>query len=66
MTALAPTPDRATTGNSGLDHIYCCDPGLALCGTDVSDVPEIDPDSDITCVVCADLEDHPCSPGRPG
>ncbi|MET4670773.1 hypothetical protein [Streptomyces sp. PvR018] len=61
-TSLAPAPVKATNGGSDLDHIYCCDPDLALCGTDVSDVPEIDADSDINCVVCADLDGGPCSP----
>lgn len=64
-TSLAPAPVKTTNGSSDLDHLYCCDPDLALCGTDVSDVPEIDADSDITCVVCADLDGEPCSPGCP-
>lgn len=64
-TRLAPAPAKPTADSSDLDHLYRCDPDLALCGTDVSDVPEIDADSDITCVVCADLDGEPCSPGCP-
>jgi hypothetical protein len=65
MLTLAPAPDRTTTGSGDLDHVYCCDPDLALCGTDVSDVPEIDPDTDVDCIVCNDLDGQPCSPDCP-
>lgn len=41
-------------GDSDLNHYYCCDPNVALCGTDISAMPETD--EDIDCVVCADLE----------
>jgi hypothetical protein len=63
MSALdaAPTPARTGPGGTDLDHIYCCDPDVALCGTDISDAPEIDPNSEINCVVCADLEFQPCA-----
>lgn len=64
-TAPAPAPAATTTGDD-LDHLYCCDPDTALCGTDISDNTEADfehPD----CVVCADLEvtDVSCSPNCP-
>ncbi|MFF7631431.1 hypothetical protein [Streptomyces cyaneofuscatus] len=63
-TTLAPTPAQPDTApGERLDHLYCCNPDLALCGTDIGDASEIAPDSDITCIVCADLEDEPCSPG---
>lgn len=57
-TRTSPTLDR--TGNSGdeLDHLYCCDSDLALCGTDVSG--HEDNDADGTCIVCLDLEFQPC------
>ena len=34
-----------------LDHIYCCNPDLALCGTDISTMGYAD-HQQATCVVC--------------
>lgn len=56
----APTLVRLSTTDSDITHLYCCNPDVALCGTDVSDVPELADDAEITCVVCADLEEQPC------
>lgn len=56
-TAPVPAPARTSAGDE-LDHIYCCDPDLALCGTDISG--HEDNDADGTCVVCLDLEFAPC------
>lgn len=56
-TAIAPSP-AATSVGSDLNHLYCCDPDTALCGLDVSALPEVDDDTD--CVVCLDLEDTEC------
>lgn len=62
MTArLKPSPVRTGNRGSDLDHVYCCDPSLALCGADISDQPEIDDDRVISCVVCNDLEGQPCT-----
>lgn len=36
----------------------CCNPDLALCGADLSDVPNRDRGD--PCLVCFDLEDFPC------
>lgn len=60
MTApiVAPAPTR-TGGSTDLNHIYCCDPDIALCGADVSAHPIVDLD-DADCVVCLDLEEQPC------
>jgi len=60
---LAPS-SRATSDGTDLNHIYCCDPDTALCGTDVSGQPETDLD-EANCVVCLDLEDQPCCPTCP-
>ncbi|MEV6165728.1 hypothetical protein AB0L71_28210 [Streptomyces sp. NPDC052052] len=60
MTAIAPAPVDTTTSNSELGHIYCCNPDLALCGTDISDMAEIDAEEEVDCIVCNDLEAHPC------
>ncbi|GAA3384404.1 hypothetical protein [Streptomyces racemochromogenes] len=60
MTATQPTPTaRRTSGSPDeLDHLYCCDPDIALCGTDISD--HEDNGADGSCIVCLDLEDNPC------
>lgn len=60
MTALAIAPVRSA-GGIGVDitHLYCCDPDVGICGEDLSDTPEVD-DGQL-CVVCADLEDQPCT-----
>ncbi|WP_435597065.1 hypothetical protein [Streptomyces anulatus] len=52
----------AGTGSAAppdLNHIYCCNPDLALCGADVSTHPIVGID-DADCVVCLDLEDEAC------
>ena len=60
-TATAPSPTTTSVGED-LNHLYCCDPDLALCGLDVSALPEVDDDTD--CVVCLDLEDADCDCGE--
>lgn len=62
MTATPAETEPAVSATSGgdLNHVYCCDPDTAWCGTDVSDAAEVGPDTDIDCVVCAELEDLPC------
>lgn len=59
MTITATAPSPATAGvDLDLNHLYCCDPNVALCGTDVSAFPEVDDDTNR--VVCLDLEDDEC------
>lgn len=67
---FAPSQNASPRASSGdgcsddeLDHWWCCNPDIALCGTDVSTAKEkeINPDSPLTCVVCQDLYDAPCS-----
>lgn len=66
MNALA-TPqtqaDIGPSGGDGLNHLYCCDENLGLCGTDLGGHQETADDT--TCVVCVELEasDRPCRPG---
>lgn len=45
-----------------LDHIYCCDPDLALCGADIEGVTEETWDTEPAnpCIVCEDLVGKPC------
>lgn len=63
--ACAPTLARTEGSNDAITHVWCCDPDLALCGEDVSAEPEVPDGVGVDCVVCIDLEDHPCSPGCP-
>lgn len=57
IAAPAVSPSRQGAGHM-LNHIYCCDPNLSLCGLDLSDVPETDSETD--CTVCLDLEYETC------
>jgi hypothetical protein len=56
--ATAPAPTRAG-GPTSLNHIFCCEPDIALCGADISGDEIVDYD-DADCVVCLDLEDKTC------
>ena len=58
---LAPVPASTGSGVNDLNHIYCCTPDVALCGTDISGDEDVDYD-EANCVVCVDLEntDAPC------
>lgn len=57
--ATAPAPATSDTG-SDTCHVFCCDPDIALCGEDVSDVPEVPAGVGDDCIVCLDLETQPC------
>ena len=59
MLSLAPVPIKVSS-DTDPTHIYCCNPDLALCGTDISNTPHVDQDG-ILCVVCEDLEDQECT-----
>lgn len=67
MTAAALAVEPTITGSADdLNHVYCCDPDVALCGTDISGDEEVEYDT-ANCVVCLDLEDAAvaCSPTCP-
>lgn len=55
-----PTEDTRSTGGDSDDlwHVYCCkDEDLGLCGTDLSDMEECEPDvCDDICIVCDDID----------
>ncbi|MFB8182554.1 hypothetical protein ACFC8N_42525 [Streptomyces sp. NPDC055966] len=55
----APTLDL-TRSDSETTHVFCCNPDLALCGSDVSDTPVVPAGVGDDCVVCLDLEQQPC------
>lgn len=40
---------------SELDHFYCCDEDISMCGFDISDLPVVDFGLDNICVVCAEI-----------
>lgn len=56
-------PQQQITDVSGDDTVHwlvCGDPTRALCGLDVSGHFVVSEDTDITCVVCIDLQSRPC------
>lgn len=54
---LQSTP--AQTGTTETTHWWCCDPNTAICGTDLTNAPEVE-DDDVNCHVCTDLVNQPC------
>jgi hypothetical protein len=61
MAAPAPAP-HTTRNTTNVDHLYCCNPNLALCGDDLTAVPE-GREHDTLCALCVLADDlgHPCS-----
>lgn len=61
MTQTVLDPEQTSTGDSELEHLVCCDPDTALCGTDVSASPwgsgrdSVAPEDQ--CIVCYELAD---------
>jgi hypothetical protein len=58
-----------TDDDIDIQHIVCCDPNTALCGSDVSDVPFTDMPLQYECPLCiwADTVQASCpSPTCPG
>lgn len=69
MTAVLDCPETGLAdgdgdGDDGFNHIYHCDPDLAMCGKDLTGVPDVDPETgpDPVCVACeaAWLAGFPC------
>lgn len=62
---ISPAPD--SDGPDGLTHIWCCDPNVAHCGSDISGGADVAPTETLAgspeCVVCDDLDDEPCPRG---
>lgn len=57
-TGLATQP--ANTNATDLTHWWCCNPDIGICGTDLTNTPEVDDDTDVDCTVCTDLVNQPC------
>lgn len=51
-TSTLPAPTRSDTAGDDLDHFYCCDENVAMCGVDLTGVPEADNVGDL-CPLCA-------------
>lgn len=62
--AFAEAATHATTGGLDVNHVYCCDPDVGLCGEDISAIPDRWDHAVPVCVVCEDLDEAgaPCSP----
>lgn len=56
-TELNNRPSSTGGDDDTLDHLYCeTNHDLSLCGTDISDIPEVaEIDQNNSCVVCIDL-----------
>lgn len=57
MIAETETEKFTTDTNSPLDHAYCCDPDLSLCGVDMNGwkfIASFDPAK--LCIVCEHIE----------
>jgi hypothetical protein len=73
MTLTAPAAPVTSSSEDGLDHIYCCDPNVSLCGADISEEDDLGPvdidELDNPCPKCEAIEnlDEPCGvQGCPG
>lgn len=56
----APILDRVGDGKPPVTHLFCeCDPNVAACGTDLTDLPFVR-ETAIPCVVCFALAWHAC------
>jgi hypothetical protein len=54
-TCLAPDPTPTDTSDGDdLHHIWCCHPDIAVCGVDLTGVPDVDePDAGVqVCRLC--------------
>jgi len=56
MTCTLALPVLTASDTSKLDHVYCCDPDVALCGADLSDHVESSMATN-PCVLCIALEE---------
>jgi len=55
-------PGTAPADGDGWQHIWCCDPDVALCGADLSGVEDSDGEDEPVCTDCAiaDALRRPC------
>jgi hypothetical protein len=65
-TATLPAPTVLDVADDNVDHIYCCDEEVSLCGMDISGEPEVEPGTHPTCPLCV-WASEACGPcGVPG
>jgi hypothetical protein len=55
ITAALPAPAIPSAGDEGTGHIYCCDEKVAMCGADLTGVPE-GREFPTMCRTCVDAE----------
>ncbi|MEU3452128.1 hypothetical protein ABZ671_00595 [Micromonospora sp. NPDC006766] len=65
MVVLLPqtAPNRPDTNTPGeVEHYYCCDENVAMCGLDLTGAPEVEPGGGPVCPLChlAWDEGRPC------
>lgn len=55
-----PRPESVIAQSVGdVDHLYCCDPDLSLCGEDISAEPEVTVFTNL-CPLCDVLDAYLC------
>lgn len=62
-TATLPVPTRGDLTVDDVDHLYCCDENVAMCGVDLTDVAEeVFGEDDPLCPMCALVDETgmPC------
>ncbi len=61
MTAPTASPARTSLSDDDIDHLYCCDENVAMCGADLTDTPD-GPEFDEVCRLCllAEQSGMPC------
>jgi hypothetical protein len=67
VTAFRTQPTTTTTDTDAYGvHVVCCDPDLAVCGSDRTGLPFLPDDAPVDCPLCAlvDADNLPCdAPG---
>jgi hypothetical protein len=53
-------PIRTREDPPDIFHMLCCEENIAMCGTDVTDLPDTDGTGEQQCVVCVELDEGNC------
>lgn len=55
------TRPKASDNDNSVDHIVCfCNVDVSYCGLDVSGLAWVPPVEKDSCIVCLEMEEHPC------